>query len=77
MSQINELGDDDVAADDAAMLQEQAAKIGKQRGLLKAKAQSLGIMTNPRPRHGRKVLVGLRAYGVALKRLHAAIRSRR
>lgn len=50
LEQIKDLGDDDVAADDAAALMEQAAKIGKQRGLLKAKAQSLGIMTNPGPR---------------------------
>jgi hypothetical protein len=79
LEQIRDLGDDDVAADDAAALMEQAAKIAKQRGLIRAKAQSLGIQTNPRPRgsHGRKVLVGLRAYGVALKRLHAAIRSHR
>lgn len=83
VQQIESLGDDDMSADDAAMLQEQAVKIAKQRGLMRAKAKSLGIQTNPGPRrnpgrgsHGRKVLVGLRAYGVALKRLHSAIRAR-
>jgi hypothetical protein len=78
VQQIESLGDDDLSADDAAMLQEQAVKIAKQRGLMRAKAKSLGIQTNPRPRgsHGRRVLVGLRAYGVALKRLHSAIRAR-
>lgn len=97
LSQIAELGDDDLSADDASMMQEQAVKIAKQRGLLRAKAKSLGIQTNPGPNgrnpgpghrrggsgrghgrgsHGRRVLVGLRAYGVALKRLHQAIRAR-
>lgn len=78
LAQVNEMGDDDLAAYEVSQLQDQAAKIAKQRGLLRAKAQQLGIMTNPRPRgHRHQVLVGLNAYGQALKRLHQAIHAHR
>jgi len=73
----DEMKDADSMDDDALLeeLMEQKIKFAKQRTELKKKAESLNIRTNPR--RGRRVLIGLKAYGRSLKACKRTLRAGR